>query len=151
MALPPSNTTAPAHNATSVALRVAVRLAVALACVAGVVVSITSRDSRIEGEVALRYLAETSDARGGIDRLEEARRLNPNAGIDIVESKLVPPREGIAILLRALKEEPENAELWVALADAQARAGDRAAAERTWQRARALAPSFLPPDGPPGG
>jgi hypothetical protein len=134
-----------------VAIRVAVRLAVALACVAGVVISITSRDSRIDGEVALRYLSDTRDQRGTVDRLEEARHLNPNAGIDILESKLLPPREGIPILLRALKEEPENAELWVALADAQARAGDRAAAERTWQRARALAPRFLPPDGPPGG
>jgi predicted Zn-dependent protease len=134
-----------------VALRVIVRLAVALACVAGVVVSIISRESRIEAEVALVYIAQTRDARGGVERLEESRRLNPNSGIDVLESKILPPREGIPILLRALKKEPESAELWVALADAQNRAGDRAAAERTWQRARALAPAFLPPDGPPGG
>jgi hypothetical protein len=129
---------------------VAVRVAVALACVAGVVVSIISRESRIEAEEALVYYVHTRDLPRTIERLGDSRRLNPSAGIDIFESKIVPPREGIRILLRALEEEPENAELWVALADAQARAGDRAAAERTWQRARALAPRFLAPDGPPG-
>jgi hypothetical protein len=133
-----------------VVLRVAVRLAVALACVAGVVVSVMSRDSRLAAEDAFAYYALTQDARGGIERLEDARRMNPTTGIDILESKIVPPPQGIVILRRALEHEPENAELWVALSDAQARGGDRAAATRTWDHARTLAPSFVPPGGPPG-
>jgi predicted Zn-dependent protease len=128
---------------------VTVRLVVALACLTGVVVSVIARDSRIAGEEALLYLAETGDRPGTVERLIDARRLNPNSGIDVVRARLVPPGEAVALLRRSVRNEPESVELWVALAQAQIRAGDRAGGQRSYARARELAPRFLPPDGPP--
>jgi cytochrome c-type biogenesis protein CcmH/NrfG len=58
--------------------------------------------------------------------------------------------QGVAILEDAVEREPENAELWVRLAQQQVVAGDRAGALRSYARARELAP-LLPPDGPPPG
>src|SRR3954452_12117708 len=152
IAVPASNTNAPAHNAT-VALRLAVRLAVALVCVAGVAVSIISRDSRIDAEKAVvYYIFHRDDVQGSIDRLQAARRLNPSFELDVFEARLLPPRQGAALLLhRTLREEPENAQVWLALSELQARGGDRPGARRSYARARALAPRFLPPGGGPGG
>jgi predicted Zn-dependent protease len=129
--------------------RVLVRLAVALVCAAGVTVSVISRDSRLRGEDAFRLYYEKRDARGAIAVIGESRRLNPTYHLDLAEAEL-DRAHGVQILQRALDREPENAELWLALSRHQNAAGDRAAAKRSYARARALAPLFLPPDGPPG-
>jgi cytochrome c-type biogenesis protein CcmH/NrfG len=125
--------------------RLAVRLAVALACVAGVAVSVTSRDSRVAAEKAYAYSIRTHDARGTLERIDEARRLNPDYRLDIAEARTLPPRQGEVVLERSLRREPENAELWVELSVVQARLGDFAATARSYRRAQALAPRFLEP------
>jgi predicted Zn-dependent protease len=122
-----------------------------LLCVGGVAVSLISRDSRIGGEDAFRYYLTTKDEKGALERIDDARKLNPAFDLDIAEARLRPPREGVAELSRAVREEPENAVLWLRLAQQQIAAGDRAAGERSYARARSLAPAFLPPDGPPPG
>ena len=126
-------------------LRLAVRLAVALACVAGVVVSITSRDSRIAAEVAYGYSIQTHDARGTLERIDKARKLNPDYRLDIAEARSLPPKQGKVVLERSLRREPENAELWVALSQVQAQLGDFFGTARSYHRAQALAPRFLAP------
>jgi len=126
-------------------LRLAVRLAVALACVAGVAVSITSRDSRVAAEKAYAYSIHTRDARGTLARIDDARRLNPDYRLDIAEARSLPPKQGKVVLERSLRREPENAELWVELSVIQARLGDFPGTARSYRRAQALAPRFLAP------
>jgi cytochrome c-type biogenesis protein CcmH/NrfG len=130
--------------------KLVVRAGVALACAAAVVVSLKARDSRIDAEVAFGYYAKTKDGSGALARFEAARPLNPNYQIDVVESRL-RPEQGAEILRRVLRKEPENVELWLRLSQRQVIDGDRAEAERSYARARSLAPSFLPADGPPPG
>jgi Flp pilus assembly protein TadD len=125
--------------------RLAVRLAVALACLAGVAVSVTSRDSRIASEDVYAYSLRTHDARGTLERIDKARKLNPDYRLDIAEARSLPPRQGKAVLERSLRREPENAELWVELSVIQARLGDFAGTARSYRRAQALAPRFLEP------
>jgi predicted Zn-dependent protease len=126
------------------------RVAIALACAGAVVVSLIARDSRIATEEGFQYYLRTKDARGAFDRFEQAKRLNPDFGLDIVQSTMRPDQAD-RLLRGALRREPENAELWVALARYQAKRGDREAARQSYARARKLAPSFLPPnDLPPG-
>lgn len=132
-------------------IRLAVRLAVALLCVGGVAVSVISRGSRIEAEKAFRYYLVTHDKAGTLERMDKARRLNPNYDLDIAKARLLPPRQGVQVLTKAVHEEPENAVLWLRLAQQQVAAGDRAAGKRSYARARSLAPAFLPPGGPPPG
>jgi predicted Zn-dependent protease len=144
MPVPASSTNAPAHN-ESVVPHLAVRLAVALACAAGVAVSVTSRDSRIASEAAYAYSIRTHDARGTLERIDKARRLNPDYRLDIAEARSLPPAQGKKVLERSLRHEPENAELWVALSVAQARLGDFAGTARSYRRGQALAPRFLAP------
>ncbi|MEA2443751.1 MAG: hypothetical protein QOJ12_1043 [Thermoleophilales bacterium] len=127
------------------------RAALALACAGAVVVSLIARDSRTATEEGFRYLLRTHDARGAYDRFEAAKRLNPDFGLDIVQSTIRPDQRAHGLLTRDLRREPENAELWVALARWQVHAGDRQAARQSYAHARRLAPSFLPPnDLPPG-
>jgi tetratricopeptide (TPR) repeat protein len=146
----PISSTAPlAHNAT-VLIRLVLRAGVALACVSAVVVFVIARDTRLEVESAFVDYVHTRDAKAAVAGFERGRRLNPDYNLDIALARL-QPEKGVAILSRALKREPENAELWVRLAQQQAHAGDRAAAKRSYARARELAPAFLPPDGPPAG
>jgi cytochrome c-type biogenesis protein CcmH/NrfG len=144
MPVPASSTNAPAHN-ESVVPRLAVRLAVALACVAGVAVSVTSRDSRIATEDAYAHWIHTHDTRGTLERIDKARRLNPDYRLDLAEARTLPPKQGKSVLERSLKHEPENAELWVELSVVQARLGDFAGTARSDRRAQALAPRFLAP------
>jgi predicted Zn-dependent protease len=138
-----------AHNAT-VVTKLAVRLLVALACVAGVVVSVISRDSRAEMESAFFRYFDTGNRADAIRHFRHAKRLNPAFALDIGLARL-QPEKGVAILSDAVRREPENAELWLRLAQQQAHAGDRAGAKGSYARARRLAPAFLPPDGPPPG
>jgi predicted Zn-dependent protease len=130
-----------------VAIRLSVRLLVALACVAGVAVSVISRDSRLEAEKAQVYYGTTGDKQGAIQRIHDARRLNPSYPLDIAEARLLAPAAGVALLERSTHREPQNAELWLALSQEQVRAGDRSGAARSYERARALAPAFLAPAG----
>jgi predicted Zn-dependent protease len=126
------------------------RVAIALVCAGAVVVSLIARDSHIATEEAFGYFVRTKDTRGAFDRFERAKRLNPDFGLEIVQSTMRPD-QAQRLLTGALRREPENAELWVALARYQAGRGDREAARQSYARARRLAPSFLPPnDLPPG-
>lgn len=142
----------PAHN-EAVPIRLAVRLVVVLLCAAGVTVSLISRDSRIRAEDAFVYYYEQRDPRGGLERIDDSRRLNPNYQLDIAEASLHAtafrdlPR-ALEILNRAADREPENAEVWVRLAQAYKAHGDEEAARRAYDRAKKLAPRFVPPDGP---
>lgn len=115
----------------------------------GVVASLIARDSRTTEQAAFGYYFDTKDPRGTVKLLEEARRLNPDFAIEIGKARLLKGR-GVQILQDAVDREPENAELWVRLAQQQVIAGDRAGARRSYARARELAP-LLPPDGPPPG
>jgi predicted Zn-dependent protease len=132
-----------------VATHVLVRLALALVCAAGVTVSVISRDSRLKAEGVFRYYFDTHDSRGALARIHDARKLNPSYQLELAEAQLDRPH-AVQILQRAVRREPQNAELWAGLTRAQATAGDRAGAARSYARARALAPKFLPPKGPPG-
>lgn len=126
------------------------RFAAAVLCAGAVVVSLIARDSRTATEDGFGYYLRTKDARGAYDRFERARRLNPDFGLDIVQSAMRHD-QGDRLLRGALRREPQNAELWVAMARWQVREGDREAARQSYARARRLAPSFLAPnDLPPG-
>ena len=120
-----------------------------LACVAGVVVSLIARDSRTTEQEAFAVYIETKNPQQTLKLLNEAKRLNPDFAIAVGEARL-RKGQGVAILLKAVEREPENAELWVRLAQQQVVAGDREGAQRSYARARELAP-LLPPDGPPPG
>jgi predicted Zn-dependent protease len=133
-----------------VVTKLAVRLLVALACAGGVVVSVISRDSRVESEAAFFRFFDKGNRQDAIRHFRHAKRLNPAYALDIGLARLQPDR-GVAILSDAVRREPENAELWLRLAQQQAHAGDLAAAKRSYARARGLAPAFLPPNGPPPG
>ena len=133
------------HN-PAVAIRLTVRLGVALLCAAGIVASLVARDSRATREQAFQTYVETRDVPRTLQLLDDARPLNPDFGLDVGEARL-KAADGVAILERALRREPENAELWVELSRKQQAVGDRAGARRSWARARELAP-LLPPGGP---
>jgi hypothetical protein len=132
-----------------VAARLTVRLGIVLVCVAGLVVSLIARDSRTGEQDAFRHYIDTQDGPGTLKRLEDSRTLNPDFSIDIGRARL-DRANSVKILQEAVEREPENAELWVRLAQQQVRAKDPAAAQRSYARARELAP-LLPPKGPPPG
>jgi predicted Zn-dependent protease len=132
-----------------VLIRLAVRIGIALACVGGVVVSLIARDSRTTEQKAFAVYIDTKDAQQTLKLLDDAKPLNPDFAIAVGEARLTKG-QGVAILREAVEREPENAELWVRLAQQQVAAGDRAGAQRSYARARELAP-LLPPDGPPPG
>jgi cytochrome c-type biogenesis protein CcmH/NrfG len=132
-----------------VAIRLLVRLGIALACVGGVVVSLIARDSRTTEQRAFAVYIETKDPQKTLKLLDDAKPLNPDFAIEVGEARL-KKGQGVTILRKAVAKEPENAELWVRLAQQQVVAGDRAGAQRSYARARELAP-LLPPTGPPPG
>jgi hypothetical protein len=132
-----------------VAARLTVRLGIALVCAAGAVASLMARDSRTTEQGAFRYYIQTKDARGTLQRLNDSRTLNPDFAIDVGKARLDRPN-AVRILQDAVHREPENAELWLRLAQQQVIAHDRAGAQRSYARARDLAP-VLPPKGPPPG
>ena len=131
------------------AARLTVRLGVALVCVAGVVASLIARDSRTTEQDAFQYYIQTKDPRGTLKRLDDSKTLNPDFAIEIGRARLDRPN-AVKILQAAVDREPENAELWVRLAQQQVVAKDPAGARRSYARARELAP-LLPPQGPPPG
>ena len=128
-------------------VQVLIRGGVALACACAVVASLIARDSRLDEQDAVKRLFVTGDIPRAVERLEDARRLNPDYAIDIGLARLLPARS-VPILRAAIRREPYNGELWLRLAQRQVVAGDRAGARRSYSRARELAPR-LPPGGPP--
>ena len=143
------STNAPAHNAT-VPMSILVRALVVLLCVAGFSAAFISRQSRlIQADVFVQFVKDQNKQRA-LDRLDDATRLNPESSIEIARARLVPPQQGVKLLQKAVNREPENAVLWVRLAQHQRNAGDGAAAQRSYARAREL-DSQLPPEGPPPG
>src|SRR4051794_6460295 len=112
-----------AHNA-AVPIQLLVRAGVLLACLAVAIVSLTVRDSKIAGEDAIRHYFETRDARGTLRLIDESKRLNPDFRLRIAEARL--SLNGVQILRDALRREPENAELWLRLAQQQALRHDTA-------------------------
>jgi tetratricopeptide (TPR) repeat protein len=130
-----------------VAIQLLVRGLVVLACVAGVVVSVISRDSRVKAEEVFRVYNQDRDAKAALKLLDESRRLNPNFELDIAQAQLDRARAE-QILVPALREEPDIAETWLALANERREAGDLPGARRAYARARELAPRFVSPDGP---
>ena len=131
------------------AARLTVRLGIALVCVAGVVASLIARDSRTTEQDAFQYYIQTKDPRGTLKRLDDSKTLNPDFAIEIGRARL-DRANAVKILQDAVKREPENAELWVRLAQQQVVAKDPAGARRSYARARELAP-LLPSQGPPPG
>lgn len=111
--------------------------------------SLIARDSRTNEQDAFQYYIQSKDPRGTLERLDDSRALNPDFAIDIAEARLDEPN-AVRILEKAVREEPENAELWVRLAQQQVIAKDQPGAQRSYARARELAP-LLPPEGPPPG
>ena len=78
------------------------------------------------------------------------RRLNPDSSIAIAQSRLAKGNDYVAILQQAVDREPQNAILWVRLAQHQANRGDKLGAQQSYQRATQLDPE-LPKAGPPPG
>lgn len=98
---------------------------------------------------AFAVYIERNDGRAALELLRDARTLNPDYAIDVGEARL-DRRRGVEMMRDAVEREPENWELWMRLAQQQREAGDDAGAQRSWARARQLAP-LLPADGPPPG
>ena len=126
-----------------------IRLVVALACVAGIVVSLIARDSRLTQEDAFAAYINERDSATALRLLRDSRTLNPDFASDVGEARL-DRRNGVRILERAVEREPDNWELWMRLSQQQRAAGDRAGSQRSWARSRRLAP-LLPAQGPPPG
>jgi predicted Zn-dependent protease len=122
---------------------------VVLACAAAIVLSLIARGSHLAAEEAFGHYVTTHDVPGTLKLLHRSRRLNPAYDVLIGEARLTKG-QGVAILARAVRREPENWELWLRLSQQQIAAGDRPGAQRSYARARALFPR-LPPQGPPPG
>jgi Flp pilus assembly protein TadD len=76
-----------------------------------------------------------------------ARMLNPDTDIDVQVGLFLEPNRGRAeaILKQAVRREPENVFLWLALSKKQEREGRLAAARHSYTRARALDPLLPAP------
>jgi Flp pilus assembly protein TadD len=76
----------------------------------------------------------------------DARPLNPDRGLSSAQALAYSQQRRFgpadAIMRRAVREEPENVELWLAWSQVQERAGDLAAARRSYARARELDPEL---------
>jgi cytochrome c-type biogenesis protein CcmH/NrfG len=93
---------------------------------------------------------QTHDAARALHQLKDARPLNPDSSIDIAQSRLTSGPGYVSILQKAVAREPENAILWVRLAQHQANRGDKLGAQQSYRRAVQLDPE-LPKAGPPPG
>jgi predicted Zn-dependent protease len=133
-----------------VPIRLLVRASVVALCAAGIVASVIARNSREQPALIYYDLGVDHNVPRALHRLAEAHRLNPSSDIDVVRARLATGTEGVTILQKAVDREPENAVLWVRLAQQQVKHGQTAAAQRSYARARTL-DSQLPPQGPPPG
>jgi Tfp pilus assembly protein PilF len=135
-------------------------LAVAL-CVAGVLAGLVAYRSerRVEEITDLALVVLGSERSGARDAGREearsealslvfgARLLNPDTDIDVQVGLFLEPnrRRAEAILKQAVRREPENVFLWLALSKRQEREGRLTAAGRSYARARALDPLLPAP------
>jgi predicted Zn-dependent protease len=130
--------------------RLLIRGAVVLLCAAGIVTSLIARDSRRTQATAFLDYFHDRDAARAFARLDDAKRLNPDSSIAIAQARLAKGSGYVAILQQAVDREPQNAILWVRLAQHQANRGDKLGAQQSYQRATQLDPE-LPKAGPPPG
>jgi predicted Zn-dependent protease len=131
-------------------MSIPVRVLIVLFCLGVFTASFISRQSRlIQADVFVQFVKD-QDKQRALVRLDDAKRLNPESSIEIARARLVTPEKGVEYLQKAVDREPENAVLWVRLAQQQRNAGDDASAQRSYARAREL-DSQLPPKGPPPG
>ncbi len=123
-----------------------VRLLVALLCAAGVVASLVAHHSEVLAADAVHDLPFAARAEATRHKLEDAKKLNPDTRIDseiaITYSVQGRSRRADATMRDAVRKEPDNVALWVLWTKIHVEAGDRAAAQRTYARARALNPSL---------
>jgi hypothetical protein len=96
------------------------------------------------GAAALRGKRARSE---GLDLVSGARLLNPDSDIDVQVGLFLEPnrRRAESILKEAVRREPENIFLWLALSKRQQREGRLSAAGRSYARARALDPLLPAP------
>jgi predicted Zn-dependent protease len=131
-------------------MSILVRSLIVLACLAALTAAYISRESRlIQADVFVQFVKDQNKEKA-LERLDDAKRLNPESSIEIARARLVTPQQGVKFLEDAVAREPENAVLWVRLAQHQRNAGMDADAQRSYARAREL-DSQLPPEGPPPG
>jgi hypothetical protein len=83
----------------------------------------------------------------GLGLVSGARLLNPDSDIDVQVGLFLEPnrRRAESILKEAVRREPENIFLWLALSKRQQREGRLAAAGRSYARARTLDPLLPAP------
>ena len=130
--------------------RLLIRGAVVLLCAAGIVASLISRHSReLQANAFLDYFHD-KNAPLALKRLDDAKTLNPDSDVAIAQARLAKGPAYVGILQKAVEREPENAILWVRLAQHQANHGDKLGAQQSYARAMKLDPE-LPKGGPPPG
>jgi tetratricopeptide (TPR) repeat protein len=92
--------------------------------------------SAAQREGIARDLADAASLRPGSDAFQFA------AGYASLDGRTA---EALRYGRRAVEREPENTSAWIVYGYAQARAGDRAGAERSFQRVKQLNPRYLKP------
>jgi predicted Zn-dependent protease len=130
--------------------RLLIRGAVVLLCAAGIVVSVIARDSRETQANVFVAFFHSHDAAAALRMLHDAKALNPDSSIAIAEARLTKGPGYVTILQQAVDREPQNAVLWVRLAQHQANRGDKLGAQESYRRATQL-DLELPKAGPPPG
>ena len=120
-----------------------IRASVVVACVAGVVASIIVHRSDERTRQGFEQVLAGSKSDATLRLLESAEsRLNPDAVREIGMAGVIARQgrtaEAEELLADLAEREPENAFVWVSLARVQVTAGRRAAARRSYDRARAL-------------
>ena len=125
------------------AATLSLRALIVLVCAAGVVGSLIvyRSDERIRNGFNEMTIGGSSDST--LRKLEDADSwLNPDSRRELGIAGVLVRRgrgaEAEAVLREALRREPENALLWVGLARVLVTTGRRAAAERSYDRARSL-------------
>src|SRR4051812_39905619 len=113
-----SSRSPPAHNAVVLA-RLLIRGVVVALCAAGIVASVIARDSRRDQSATFLDFFHDHDAPRALHRLDSAKRLNPDTSIAIAQSRFAQGKGDVEILRKAVDREPENAILWVRLAQHQ--------------------------------
>ena len=143
-------------------LRTAFRVVAAVLCAAGMVTALIAyRSERRLDE--FKSLARSSFSLGSgiptdqgrptrVQRealrvLPSARPLNPDTELEVHRALFLEPddRKAEAVLRSALRREPENVRLWLALSNTQVRGDRLASARRSYARARELNPRLPRP------
>jgi hypothetical protein len=100
-----------------------------------------------EGSTGAAVLRGKRARSEGLGLVSGARLLNPDSDIDVQVGLFLEPnrRRAESILKQAIRREPENIFLWLALSKRQQREGRLGAAGRSYARARALDPLLPAP------